>query len=291
LKKRQSEIQVFSIAFLDVLSCALGALILVLVIVPISPPTPEAQMTLIQQLKVRLTSIVKINEQLEEQNEELKKQNSEQARQINAMEQKSIPEPSPEPKPSLFGIPLVGEKAIFVIDVSGSMSWQEHNLYNTIRSLLFSCDVKHFRFIFFDTYIYSEGTYWKHKWLEGTQANKEKIIAELKGSINSLINSEPFLTNSWGALEKALQYKDCDVIYFITDGYPTAGETNVKNILQLSKHNNKHKAIINSIMVGLPGTVVNQYGAVMFSADAKPKELYDFLHDLAEQNGGVYVGR
>ena len=44
-------------------------------------------------------------------------------------------------------------------------------------------------------------------------------------------------------------------------------------------------------MVGLPGTGFNRYGSVVFDATANPKELYDFLHDLAEQNGGVYVGR
>ena len=44
-------------------------------------------------------------------------------------------------------------------------------------------------------------------------------------------------------------------------------------------------------MVGLPGTTINQYGGVVFDPAANPKELYDFLHTLADENGGVYVGR
>ena len=44
-------------------------------------------------------------------------------------------------------------------------------------------------------------------------------------------------------------------------------------------------------MVGLPGTTQNAYGRVVFMPEANPKELYDFLHTLAEENNGVYVGR
>jgi len=29
----------------------------------------------------------------------------------------------------------------------------------------------------------------------------------------------------------------------------------------------------------------------VFEPSANPKQLYDFLHTLAEDNGGVYVGR
>ena len=54
---------------------------------------------------------------------------------------------------------------------------------------------------------------------------------------------------------------------------------------------NRQNAIINTIMVGLPGTTTNQFGNVVFDERAKPKELYDFLHTLAEENGGVYMGR
>jgi len=44
-------------------------------------------------------------------------------------------------------------------------------------------------------------------------------------------------------------------------------------------------------MVGLPGATIDRYGKVVFMPEANPKELYDFLHTLAEQNDGVYVGR
>ena len=55
---------------------------------------------------------------------------------------------------------------------------------------------------------------------------------------------------------------------------------------------NTQNAIINSIMVGLPG-VGRRYpgGPITFDTSANPKALYDFLHELADQNDGVYVGR
>ena len=62
-------------------------------------------------------------------------------------------------------------------------------------------------------------------------------------------------------------------------------------ILSRIRSMNRQNAIINTIMVGLPGASTNKYGNVVFDERARPKELYDFLHTLAEENGGVYVGR
>ena len=44
-------------------------------------------------------------------------------------------------------------------------------------------------------------------------------------------------------------------------------------------------------MVGLPGVTRDRYGRIIFAPEAKPKLLYDFLHKLADQNNGAYIGR
>ena len=106
-----------------------------------------------------------------------------------------------------------------------------------------------------------------------------------------MITNEPYGTNSGDALGEALRFKKTDVVYFITDGWPTAGETDIERILLRVRRMNTQSAIINSIMVGLPGAQTNYSGQVVFNQFAKPKALYDFLHDLASQNGGVYIGR
>ena len=287
MRRNKGEIQVFSISFLDVLSCALGAVLILLIVVPITPPSPEAKQKLIQKLKAIITSIEIENNDLEKKIHDLNKQNKNLKQENN----KTITQSAKQPTPSLFGLPLKANNAIFVIDVSYSMSWQGNNLYRTIESLLMACEVKRFRFIFFDSEIYQSGRYWSYDWLSGSNGNKDKILNQIKNNLRSLIFEEPLGTNSGDALYNALRYKEGDVIYFVTDGFPTVGETNVNRILSRVKYSNTHGAIINAIMVGLPGTVPDKNGKVVFMPEANPKELYDFLHNLAEQNGGVYVGR
>ena len=225
---------------------------------------------------------------LEKQINTLQKENKKLTTEKN---KPSITKPKKISPPSLFGLPLKADHAVFVIDVSGSMGWQIDNLYNTVASLLNSCDVKKYRFIYFDSIVYTSGRYWNHGWIEGTSENKRKTLRGTKIHLSELINSEPVYTNSGEALYQAIKFRKTDVIYFITDGYPTAGERNVKNILRRIRRINNNNTIINSIMVGLPGTAVNNYGGVVFDPSANPKELYDFLHTLADENGGVYVGR
>ena len=287
MRRNRAEIQVFSISFLDVLSCALGAVLILLIVVPTSPPKPEVSQKIIQMLKAAVASMTTENKSLEEQINEVKEEN----KKLRQEESKTIPQPAKQPTPSLFGLPLIADHAVFVIDVSGSMSWQGYNLYQTIESLLMSCEVKQYRFIFFDSEVYQTGKYWRHDWLAGTDGNKNKTLRDIKNNLRTFIIEEPMGTNSGDALYEALKHKEGDVIYFVTDGYPTVGETNVERILSRVEYANTHSAIINCIMVGLPGTTIDRYGRVVFMPEANPKELYDFLHTLAEQNDGVYVGR
>ena len=286
MRTKKSDIQVFSISFLDVLSCALGAVIILLVIAPISPPTPEAKISVIQNLQTMIQALKAKSYKLENQvktltteNQKIKKSN----KPIKTIKNQSAP--------SVFGLPLKAEDAIFVIDVSKSMDWQIDNLYETMESLLRSCDVKRFRFLYYDQFIYDSERYWPYGWFPGTDNNKELVLKNSKKLLPSLINSEPYSTNSGDALYTALGYRDADVIYFITDGFPTWGDTDVDYILNKVNRLNRGKTIINSVMVGLPGATSNVYGRVVFLPEARPKELYDFLHELAEQNGGAYVGR
>jgi len=286
MRIRRGDIQVFSISFLDVLSCALGAVIILLVIAPMSPPTPEAKITVIQNLQTMIQSLKAKSSKLERQVKTLKTEN-----QKIKKDNKSVKKIKNQTTPSVFGLPLKAEDAVFVIDVSKSMDWQVDNLYNTLESLLRSCDVKRFRFIYYDQFIYDSERYWPYGWFPGTKKNKDLALNNSKQLLSSLINSEPYSTNSGDALYTALGYRDTDVIYFITDGFPTWGETNVEYILRKVRRLNSKNAIINSVMVGLPGATSNRYGKVVFLPEARPKELYDFLHKLAEQNGGAYVGR
>ena len=290
MRLNRAQVQVFGLSFLDVLTCALGALIILFIIVPKYPPTPEKQ----QQVVQKLQAIVK---SLKSENKKLSEELSKKPKPIptpappKPTPSPAPPKPTPSPAPTLFGLPLKADNATFVIDVSGSMAWQIGNLYNTLKSLLLSCEVKKFRFIYFDEYIYSSDRYWRHGWLNGSIGNKQMALREADQFLTELIESDPGGTNSGDAIYEAIRSGEADCVYFITDGYPTAGETNVNRILMRTKRVNQGKAIINSVMVGLPGTTLTYGGRVVFDTKANPKLLYDFLHALAEENGGVYVGR
>ena len=288
MRSKKGDIQVFSISFLDVLSCALGAVIILLVIAPTTPATPESKIKVIQKLQSIIKSFKNESRSLEKQIQMLQKENKELKKE---KKKTVVTKPKKPLAPSLFGLPLKADRAIFVVDVSASMSWQIDNLFETVSSLLNSCEVEKYRFIYFDSIVYSSGIYWKHGWLDGSVNNKIKSLQDTKSHLSQLIFSEPYATNSGDALYEALRFSNGDVMYFITDGYPTVGEKSVDSILQRVRRLNRSNMIINTIMVGLPGTTINTYGRVVFEPSANPKELYEFLHNLAEQNGGVYVGR
>ena len=116
------------------------------------------------------------------------------------LNKRSVPKPASVSKPTVFGLPLKAGYAIYVIDVSGSMDWQIKNLYDTIESLLLSSEVEKFRFLFFDSDIYSSGKYWRHGWLAGSPSNKDRALRELPSTLSDLIFSEPAGTNSGEAL-------------------------------------------------------------------------------------------
>ena len=105
MRRNRAEIQVFSISFLDVLSCALGAVLILLVVVPTSPPKPEITQNIVQTLKAVVTSMTTENKSLEEQINELKEQN----KKLRQEESKTIPQPAKQPTPSLFGQILLGK--------------------------------------------------------------------------------------------------------------------------------------------------------------------------------------
>ena len=64
---KRGGIQVFSLSFLDVLSCALGAIIILFIVVPKAPPSPEVEQRIVQRLKI-------FNQSLQNENKTLKQE-------------------------------------------------------------------------------------------------------------------------------------------------------------------------------------------------------------------------
>ena len=85
MRIKKGDIQVFSISFLDVLSCALGAVIILLVVVPKSPASSEQKTNLITILKSKYQSLTKDNNALSNKARQLQSKNSDLENQINKL--------------------------------------------------------------------------------------------------------------------------------------------------------------------------------------------------------------
>jgi hypothetical protein len=271
MRRERKNIEVFSLSMLDVICGALGAFaILVVILINAKERSDDGKKVSAELLEFALKDI----ERLEKKTVAMKRK-------------------SDEAKPTLFGLPLKAKDAVFLVDVSGSMVWQQNNLKSVVEDLVRAVDMKHFRVLYFSSDVHSDTSDWPHEWLEGTDSNKALAVAEIHTKIDDFLTT-PGGTNTHAALHEALAWNRGDVFFLITDGYPTQGVTDTHRILNTVGSANSSRtpnAIINSIMVGLPGSTMTHSGEVVFDPNAKPKELYDFLHELAMQNNGGYIGR
>jgi hypothetical protein len=168
--------------------------------------------------------------------------------------------------PSYYGLPLYGSRIVFVVDFSGSMAGAKveaakRELRNAIGLLP---DATRFNVISFN----SEVLTWKKELVAVSPITKKEA------SVWVASGAAIAKTHSYDALAAALA-QDCDAIYFLTDGAPTGGKvTNPPQIVEaISRLNRVRRATINTLGIS-PG----QEGGAFD----------DFLHDLAEQNFGVY---
>jgi hypothetical protein len=91
-------------------------------------------------------------------------------------------------------------------------------------------------------------------------------------------------TNSYGALEAAFRDREVDTIYFLSDGYPTAGK--VTEFTRICAEVGKWNATRN----------VRIHTIAFLAGDGKPLGIIEgdksvpkaFMETLAEENGGVY---
>jgi Mg-chelatase subunit ChlD len=130
---------------------------------------------------------------------------------------------------------LDSHKVVFVVDLSGSMrvrcqdeagisrsrmDYVKEQLMGAIASELE--DGARFNVIGFSTGI----TPWKKKLVKATDKTRKKARSWIHKVMQP--NGE---TNIYGALRTAFKHKDVDTIYFLTDGYPTAGEETVNDTI------------------------------------------------------------
>jgi len=164
-----------------------------------------------------------------------------------------------------YGVPVLSNRMVFCLDISGSMS---EKLGDATRLELAKKELTHVlaslgkdalvNLIFFDDRIEPMQ---KQLWpVKNNLAKANQMIAALQPRGR---------TNFYDTLEFAFQHKEADTIYLVSDGEPTDGKIILpEDILrEVRRMNRTRQIVIHTISIGVS----------------------PFMKALAEQNGGQYV--
>lgn len=305
MKPRNREINIFNLSMLDVISGALGAFLIIMVVlfpyykkdfikenqrlragvkklggqIRVAHDSVEACRNTNEKLIGYISGIEEkysdcqnqlngIGGNIDDLEEELR-----QCKKDKDALQDSINKLQTQPEGTLFGIPKKAGHVVYVVDISGSMNEpiQSAALDQTIDELLLGIEADFFNIIYFS----SQATVWERGWLPGTVANRTY------GANYCKTRPKQGGTNTYEALRTALAMSRAEMVYLITDGQPTAGPKTAPAdiIAQVGIWNSGKKTQIFSVMVGVP------------PKEAETRELYSFLKKLALNNRGKYIGR
>jgi hypothetical protein len=165
-----------------------------------------------------------------------------------------------------YGLPLVAERLVFVLDTSGSMSGlriaaAKRELVRAISGL---SDRAHFGIVVFNDTVSA----WQPTLVPATDRWKQAAVAYVNGQI-ARAN-----TVSYDALEAALTF-DTEAVYFVSDGAPKGGKIVAPEqiVAAISSLNRARRISIYTIGVGVgfPGNPLDE-----------------FLRALAAKNLGLY---
>jgi Mg-chelatase subunit ChlD len=291
---RRREIQVFSISFLDLLSGALGAVIILFITVPKSrlhqdlkgPMKPANAVS-----KMENKDFEKLEKELEESKmkmQEIIKEKDELKNMVSTLEEQAVRSmASPQEKKgdensaisADVGFKFQGKRIVFLIDVSGSMYEQDRigQVKAGLKMLITSMSSEfHIDVIFFPNGQEEDyGVLWGDV-MPMTTENKSAVY-------EFLFDLEPYgHTPTRSALEYVLsRYRDATDIVLLSDGAPTYGISakldNINEILRNVKNTRSNRQI-NTIGVGSSFVIKND----------RPE--YLFLEKLAIESGGFFVG-
>jgi hypothetical protein len=269
--RKRRQIELFSISFLDLLSGALGAVIILYVAIPKTKDVVEPK-------KID-ASIEIMQEQLKKTEDELSKTKEMLSKVTEKLAQNSAPV-NKEGKDVDVGFKFKGKEILFIIDTSYSMIEEDRmgqvkaGLKMLITSLGPEYRVEVIR------YPLGERAPFKTLWgipMENTLINQMDIFDFIYAMKPS--GGTPTRDVMVFALEN---YHNVSDIVLLSDGAPTYHNSNKKDdiydILEVIRKENGRKVQINCIGVGSE-----------FTKD-KTSDRYKFLSLLAQEHGGFFVG-
>jgi Mg-chelatase subunit ChlD len=268
--RKRRQIELFSLSFLDLISGALGAVIILYVAIPKSKPSVQEAPKVVD----RTLEVASLTSKLEEL------QKKTQSLEAQLVEAKTPVPQVPGGVDMDIGFKFRGKRIVFIIDTSYSMTQEDRmgqvkaGLKMLLTALPNTFKVEIVQFPWGDRAPY------KALWggLRDTD-NAHKYAA-----FEFIYSMKPYGgTPTREALTHVLtHYKDISDIVLLTDGAPSLHNSNKKDdihdILRVVKESNKNKIQINTIGVG-----------ENFIRD-RSSDQYQFLSLLSDYNGGFFVG-
>lgn len=296
MKRARRDIQVFSLSALDLFASAMGAfMIITLIIFPYYQNTSKAEQLVdgmaqsqsdlkalvdeaegdarsAVQAADRIESEVPSPEEiaaLEEEIARLDSENEEQLEKLDALAEeyeRSIPF-------SILGVETDADKIVVLVDMSGSMKDYSDLMIRTFQRLLTPFDeTVELSVIGFQEWYGDNLKFWPRQGEFAAMTDQQK--AQATRFANNLRSQFDGRTPTFEALSKAVSMNP-DAIFLISDGEPTDLDGNWQQIVETISLRNRSRARIHSIALG----------NYTYSVD-----LIAFLRDLASQNRGSFVG-
>jgi hypothetical protein len=263
MKRRNAEFQTLSVSFLDAISNALGAVLLLLVCVM---TTSESSMRATQNDRDNARRQLS---QLQNDRDDARRQLSQMQKELKAF----------------VGLRGVMQGVVFIFDTSGSMDNEHFPEYiDLLKRWVLSLSFEQFNVIQFN----SDVTVWSEGGMRpGTVENRRAALA----FIDTFKPQK--LTNTLEAMKRAFAMQNVDTIILFTDGSPVLfrdgkpvtgdngkfifGDRPMEQVRQwLRDHNTPRRVIVNTVATG------------DYVTDVKFGE---FLRTIARENGGEFIGR
>jgi Mg-chelatase subunit ChlD len=257
MSRRRGEIQVFSVSFLDVLSCALGG-VLMLLLLNVQSAASSAK-SYAEQAKSMQGQIDLAQKSLKTAKDALSKS------QADVDAQRSARESLQNAQASLVGLQGDMGGVVFIFDTSGSMKTPRFDEYKQMLKEW----VKHLEFKTFTVIEFnSEVRAWKATQLvPATPENRDLAMAFVDGL---RADGE---TNTLGAFEAAFRFQGVRTIVLMSDGAPNQPVTEIYHFL--ASANTNRSVTINCVAMG--NYFQTEYGA--------------FLQRIAAEHRGMFIGR
>jgi len=261
MKRRGGEIQVFSMSFLDVLSCALGGTLLLLLLIQESQQEEtEAQQQAMQQMQSRIDAAQQQVQQVQQELDEASKKSKSAQDRLKALA--AANKKLKKAQTALTGINGKLQNVVFIFDTSGSMADNFKNPVDYKRNgpkrgpqferYLDSLkrSVSTYPYTRFNVLRYSaDVTAWKPNQMpEGTEGNRN--------AANRFIDTfQPGGgTATIKALKAAYALPNVDTIILFSDGIPLykQGQTDKQAIDEVINwlKANKGDVVINTVAIG-----------------------------------------